>query len=298
MNILLLGKNGQVGRELQRTLLPLGTVTALGRDALDMEATDTLAATVRAHAPDLIVNAAAWTKVDLAETQPDQAFAVNANAVEILAQIAAEHGSTLVHYSTDYVFDGTKQAAYVEGDQANPLNVYGRSKLAGEQMVEAAGCRFILFRTSWVFSADGANFIKTILRLARERPSLRVVADQFGAPTSAELIADVTALAIAAHHRSQLADGVYHLTARGRTSWYDLACYVVLRAKELGFELQADVSDIQPIATEDYPLPAARPHNSLLASDAIAHRLGLELPDWTVHVDRMLDQLRTREPQS
>ncbi|MDQ0559251.1 dTDP-4-dehydrorhamnose reductase [Rhizobium mesoamericanum] len=298
MNILLLGKTGQLGYELQRTLLPLGTVTALARDGLDLEATDKIAATLEVHAPDLIVNAAAWTQVDLGETEVDRAFRINADAVATIARFAQTHGATLVHYSTDYVFDGRKQTPYVETDEANPLSVYGRSKRAGEQAVQMSGCKFILMRTSWVFSAEGANFIKTILRLARERPNLRVVADQFGAPTSAELIADVTALAVAAHRREHLPDGIYHTTARGRTSWYELACHVVRRARELGFDLQADVTNIEPIATEEYPLPAARPRNCVLDSHALADRLGLELPDWTVHVDRMLQQLRKRELQS
>ena len=298
MNILLLGKNGQLGQELQRTLLPLGRVTALGRDTLDMEATDTIAATLEAHAPDVIVNAAAWTQVDLAETAADRAFRVNADAVGIIARFAQAHGASLVHYSTDYVFDGRKQAPYVETDETNPMNAYGRSKRAGERAVQASGCKFILIRTSWVFSAEGTNFIKTILSLAQERPNLRVVADQFGAPTSAELIADVTAMAIAAHHGERLQSGIYHLAAQGRTSWYELACYIIRRAHDLGFELQTDVANIEPIATEEYPRPAARPRNSLLNSNVLADRLGLELPDWTVHVDRMLHQLRRRELQS
>lgn len=298
MNILLLGKNGQVGRELHRTLLPLGVVTALERRDVDMAATDTLSAILEAYAPDLIVNAAAWTEVDRAESAPDAAFRVNADAPQIIARFARDRRATLIHYSTDYVFDGRKERPYVESDDTNPLNVYGQSKRAGEQAIEASGCRFVILRTSWVFSATGANFINTILRLARERPTLRIVADQFGAPTSAELIADVTALAVAAHRQGQFGSGIYHLTAQGQTSWHQLASYVVLRARELGFTLRTDVADIEPIATDEYPLPAARPRNSLLNSDALARRLGLDLPHWTVHVDRMLDQLKEREPQT
>ncbi|EJL53583.1 dTDP-4-dehydrorhamnose reductase [Rhizobium sp. CF122] len=298
MNILLLGKNGQVGRELHRTLLPLGAVTALERRDIDMEATETLPAILEEHAPDLIVNAAAWTQVDRAESTPEAAFRVNAEAPQIIARFARDRGATLVHYSTDYVFDGRKEAPYVESDDTNPLNVYGQSKRAGEQAIEASGCRFVILRTSWVFSATGANFIKTVLRLARERATLRIVADQFGAPTSAELIADVTALAVAAHRRGEFDGGIYHLTAQGQTSWHELASYVVRRACELGFTLQTDVADIEPIATEEYPLPAVRPQNSLLNSDALAGRLGLDLPYWSVHVDRMLDQLKERELQA
>ncbi|SEH71708.1 dTDP-4-dehydrorhamnose reductase [Rhizobium tibeticum] len=298
MNILLLGKNGQVGRELHRTLLPLGAVTALERRDVDMAATDTLPAILEAYAPDLIVNAAAWTQVDRAESTPDAAFRVNADAPKIIARFARDRRATLIHYSTDYVFDGRKDGPYVESDDTNPLNVYGQSKRAGEQAIKASGCRFVILRTSWVFSATGANFINTILRLARERPTLRIVADQFGAPTSAELIADVTALAVAAHRQGQFDSGIYHLTAQGQTSWHELASYAVRRARELGFTLRTEVGDIEPIATKEYPLPAARPRNSLLNSDALASRLGLDLPHWTVHVDRMLDQLKEREPHT
>ncbi|MDM9624876.1 dTDP-4-dehydrorhamnose reductase [Rhizobium sp. S152] len=298
MKILLLGRNGQVARELQRTLLPFGTVTALGRSELDLDAIDSIEPTLQAHVPDIIVNAAAYTQVDRAETDQEAARRLNAEAVGIVANFARKSGATLVHYSTDYVFDGTKDGPYLEADKTNPLSVYGETKRAGELAIEASGCRFLLFRTSWVFSADGANFIKTILRLAKERTSLRVVADQFGAPTSAELIADVTALALAAHRRDMFADGIYHLTAAGRTSWHGLACHVVQRASQLGFELKATAENIEPITTAEYPLPAARPRNSSLSTDLLARGLGLSMPAWTVHVDRMLEQLRRQEPQS
>jgi len=295
MRILLLGKNGQVGRELQRTLLPIGEVTALGRDELDLEETDKISSVLEAHRPDIIVNAAAYTQVDRAESAPDAAFRANCEAVDIIARYARQNNVLLVHYSTDYVFDGSKDTPYLESDETNPLSTYGRSKRAGEQAIEESGCRFILLRTSWVFSAEGSNFINTILRLAHERTSLRVVADQFGAPTSAELIADVTAMALVAHRRDHFADGVYHLTAAGRTSWHGLACYVVRRAAELGFDLKLGADDIEPIATEEYPLPAVRPRNSSLNTNALTGGLGLIMPDWTVHVDRMLDQRRRQE---
>ncbi len=298
MRVLLLGKNGQVARELQRTLLPFGTVIALGRNELDLEDVDSIEPSLQAHAPDIIVNAAAYTQVDRAETDQQAAQRLNAEAVGFVADFARRHGATLVHYSTDYVFDGTKDGAYLETDETNPLSVYGRSKRAGELAIEASGCRFLLFRTSWVFSADGANFIKTILRLAKERPALRIVADQFGAPTSAELIADVTSLALAAHRRDMLADGIYHLTAAGKTSWHGLACYVVQRASELGFELKAGPETIEPITTAEYPLPAVRPCNSSLNTDLLTRGLGLSMPGWTVHVDRMLEQLRRQEQTS
>jgi dTDP-4-dehydrorhamnose reductase len=294
MSLMLLGKNGQVGLELQRTLLPFGRMMAVGRDAIDLEATEAIAGKLDAFRPEIIANAAAFTQVDVAEANFEAAFRINGDAVRIMADYSHDRNALFVHYSTDYVFSGEKKSSYVETDETQPLNVYGRSKRAGELAIEASGCRHLLFRTSWVFSVEGANFITTILRLARERPGLRVVADQFGAPTSAELIADVTALAVAACRRGDLAGGTYHLTASGRTSWHGLACYVVRRALEIGFELQAGVDDIEPIATQDYPRPAARPHNSSLNTDALTSALGITLPDWTVHVDRMLDQLGKR----
>lgn len=295
MKILLLGKNGQVGQELQRTLLPLGEVTALGRGDIHLEDTPNIESVLNAHAPGLIVNAAAYTAVDKAESDSDRAFRVNAKAVEVMARYAGRHGATLVHYSTDYVFDGHKDAPYLEVDPTDPQSVYGRSKRAGEIAVTESGCHFLLFRTSWVFSATGVNFIRTILRLAAERPSLRVVADQFGAPTSAELIADVTALAIAAHRRGNLADGIYHLTAAGRTSWHALARYVVEQAISSGLAMKLGANDIEPISTAEYPLPAPRPRNSSLNTQALASGAGVSFPAWTVHVDRALAQIARQE---
>ncbi|OCJ09203.1 dTDP-4-dehydrorhamnose reductase [Rhizobium sp. AC44/96] len=298
MRLLLLGKNGQVGLALQQSLQPLGEVIACGRDSVDIGAIDSLAGQLDRLNPDVIVNAAAYTQVDLAETEVDAAFRVNEAAVKVMADYARDHGALLVHYSTDYVFDGQKDGAYVETDETHPLNVYGRSKRAGEAAIEASGCRHLVFRTSWVFSADGTNFIKTMLRLAAERSSLRVVADQFGAPTAAELIADVTALAVAGDSRGALAGGIYHLTSSGKTSWFELARHVVRRAGELGFVLKAGPDDIEPVTTEEFPRPATRPRNSCLDTGALRSALGISLPDWTLHVDRILDQLRKRELQA
>jgi len=295
MTILLLGKNGQVGQGLQQTLAPLGCVTALARADFDLERPEMITARLEALRPDVIVNAAAYTQVDLAEANVEAAFAVNHRAVEALANYARDHDSLLVHYSTDYVFDGKKQTAYLETDETHPLNVYGQSKRAGEIAIERSGCRYLLFRTSWVVSAEGTNFAKTMLRFAAERSSLRIVADQFGAPTSVELIADVTAQAITAHRQGKLASGTYHLTSGGRTSWHGIARHVVGRAIDLGFQSQVTVDDILPISTEEYPRPAARPRNSSLNCDALSSSLGLTMPDWTVHVDRVLDQLKERE---
>ncbi len=295
MTILLLGKNGQVGQGLQQTLAPIGSVTAFARADFDLERPEMIAARLKALRPDIIVNAAGYTQVDLAETNAEMAFTVNHRAVEALADYARDHDALLVHYSTDYVFDGEKPTAYIENDETHPLNVYGQSKRAGEIAIERSGCRYLLFRTSWVVSAEGTNFAKTMLRFAAERSSLRIVADQFGAPTSVELIADVTAQAIAAHRHGKFASGTYHLTSGGRTSWHGLARHVVGKAIELGFQSQVKVEDIVPISTEEYPRPAARPRNSSLNTDALSSSLGLSMPDWTVHVDRVLDQLRKRE---
>jgi dTDP-4-dehydrorhamnose reductase len=291
MNILLLGKDGQVGRELQRTLLPFGDVAALNRAQADLSHPSELEHLLGRIKPDLIVNAAAYTAVDRAESDRDIAFLINRDAVAVLADYAAHHEALLVHYSTDYVFDGEKSGAYLETDATHPLSVYGLSKRAGEEAILSSGCPALIFRTSWVFSAHGSNFIKTILRLAREKENLSIVADQFGAPTSAELIADVTALAVAAYRAGRLAGGLYHLTAGGETHWHGLACHTVDRALANGVPLPLEASAIRPIGTEDYPLPAKRPKNSRLNTALLSSTLGLQLPDWTIHVNRAIDQL-------
>lgn len=298
MKILLLGKDGQVGRELQRTLLPLGSVAALGRQGANLENLEALKQLLHSQAPDIVVNAAAYTAVDKAETNQDTAHAVNAAAVAEMARYAKESGALLVHYSTDYVFDGCKDAPYDVGDQTNPQSVYGATKLAGETAIADSGCKALVMRTSWVFSAHGGNFVKTILRLAKERDTLNIVADQHGAPTSAELIADVTALAIAGHQQGILATGIYHLTASGQTTWHGLATRVVERALHNGFVLNAKAANIQPIPTEQYPVPAVRPKNSRLNTITLTAPLKLQLPDWTVHVDRTVDQLTSLEPSA
>lgn len=291
MKILLIGKNGQVGHELQRTLLPLGELVALGRDELDLNDLAAVKRVLGSQAADIIVNASAYTAVDRAEADEAGAMAVNAAAVNAMAEYARAHDALLVHYSTDYVFDGAKTAPYVEDDAVAPQSAYGRSKRAGEEAILARGCRALVFRTSWVFSAHGGNFIKTMLRLAGERDSLNVVADQFGAPTSAELIADVTALAIAAYRRGALAGGIYHLTASGATTWHGLASYAIERAKLRGAALKVDPAQINPIPTEAYPVPAKRPKNSRLDTSKLSGALDLQLPDWKIHVDRLIEQL-------
>ncbi|CDZ76238.1 dTDP-4-dehydrorhamnose reductase [Legionella massiliensis] len=291
MNILLLGKDGQVGRELTRSLLPLGQLSALGRAELDLTDLNALHQILGQIKPDLIVNAAAYTAVDKAETDKITAYKVNAELVGALAQYAKRNGLPLIHYSTDYVFDGNKLGAYVETDHTNPLNIYGESKLAGEQAILESGCLGYIFRTSWVYSARGHNFIKTILDLAKQRETLSIVSDQHGAPTSAELISDISCLAIMAARQDRLQPGIYHLTASGVTTWYDLARYVIEKALASNIELKIDPSKINPILTEAYPLPAARPKNSVLNNQTLASNLQIVLPDWRVYIDRMLGQL-------
>lgn len=295
MKILLLGKNGQVGHALQRTLLPLGSLVTKDRQGVDLSDASKLKLMLEAESPDLIVNAAAYTAVDKAESDAATARAINTTAVELMARYAQQRDALLVHYSTDYVFDGTKPTPYEVHDTTNPQSVYGLTKRDGELAILDSGCRAIVLRTSWVFSEHGGNFIKTILRLAKERELLKIVADQWGAPTSAELIADVTAHAIAGNRHGILPTGIYHLTASGDTTWHGLARRVVSRALERGVQLRVGVDAIHPIATQDYPLPAARPENSRLDTKALSSPLQLQLPDWTVHVDRTVDQLTSLE---
>lgn len=291
MKILLFGKNGQVGWELQRALSPLGDVIAMGRETANFLAPDSLRELVRASKPDWVVNAAAYTAVDKAESESGAAFTVNAESVAVLAQEARRIGAKLVHYSTDYVYDGTKSAAYLETDKVNPLSVYGKSKLAGEEAIRISGCEHLIFRTSWVFAPKGGNFIKTMLRLAAEREHLRVVADQFGAPTSAELIADTTAHCLQAVATSASnAWGTYHLVARGETSWHGYACHVIQGALKRGAVLTATPETVAPISTEEFPVAATRPKNSRLNTDKIEIQFKLHMPDWRIHVERMLDE--------
>ncbi|RTZ43160.1 dTDP-4-dehydrorhamnose reductase [Candidimonas sp. SYP-B2681] len=295
MKILLLGKNGQVGHELQRTLLPLGQLIALDRNEGNLEDDKALQLALHTHGPDVIVNAAAYTAVDKAESDEATAAQVNTKAVKLMAEYAKKTNALLVHYSTDYVYDGEKQGPYVESDSTCPQSAYGRTKCAGETAIIDSGCQALVFRTSWVFSAHGGNFIKTILRLAKERDNLGIVADQIGAPTSAELISDVTALAIAAYKRSAIPPGVYHLTAAGDTSWHGLATHVVAKLHAKGVPLKISADQIRAIATEDYPLPAKRPKNSRLDTGKLSEALGLQIPHWSIYVDRTIEQLTKTE---
>ncbi len=294
MKILLLGKNGQVGWELQRALAPLGELVALDREGADglcgdLSRPDDLARTVRNLAPDIIVNAAAYTAVDKAEGDADQARRINAEAVGALAAEAASLDALLVHYSTDYVFDGSGSTPWREGDAPAPLSVYGRTKLEGEQAIVASGCRHLIFRTSWVYAARGHNFARTMLRLAAERERLTVIDDQHGAPTGAELIADVTAHALRATLPRPELGGLYHLAASGETTWHGYATYVIEQARLLGRGLT--VQEIAPIPTSAYPTPATRPLNSRLDTSRLTAAFDLTLPHWSVGVARMLHEI-------
>jgi dTDP-4-dehydrorhamnose reductase len=296
MKILLLGKNGQVGWELQRSLAPLGALIALDRHGAgalcgDIGDLDGLAATVRAVQPQVIVNAAAYTAVDKAEGEPEGAQRLNALAPGVLAREAAACGALLVHYSTDYVFDGSGDRPWREDDATGPLSVYGRTKLEGEQAIVASGCAHLILRTSWVYAARGGNFAKTMLRLAQERERLTVIDDQWGAPTGAELIADVTAQALAQWRTQPGKAGTYHLAAAGHTTWFAYAKHVIAQARQAQSAIKIKATEVAPIATADYPTPARRPHNSRLDTRRLESTFGLTLPPWQQGVDRMLSEI-------
>ena len=294
MKILLFGKGGQVGWELQRSLAPLGELVALEFDSTDYCGDFTnlagLAETVRKVRPDVIVNAAAHTAVDKAESEPELVRTINALAPGVLADEAERLGAWLIHYSTDYVFNGSGTTPWKETDATGPLGVYGQTKLEGEQAV-ARCSRHLIFRTSWVFAARGANFAKTMLRLAKERDQLKVIADQIGAPTGAELLADVTAHAIRTVQTrpdGQMLAGLYHLVAAGETSWHGYAQLVIEEASVLGETLKVSPDRILPITTADFPTPAKRPANSRLDTTKLRTAFRLHLPDWKDGVRRML----------
>lgn len=293
MRILLLGTTGQVGWELRRALQPLGEVVGLARAQADFDDPESLRACFRCE-PDVVVNAVAYTAVDQAEIDVAQAMRINAEAVAVLADEASKRRVLMIHYSTDYVFDGTSSAPYREDALPAPQSAYGRSKLAGEVAVAASGCDHLVVRTSWVFASRGKNFVRTILRLAAERDTLRIVADQFGAPTSARLIADCTARivdqALRERAQSRFASGVFHLSASGRTSWHGFAARIVDRSREIG-RTPLVATAVEAIATHDYPLAAARPANSSLDTARVRARFGLHLPDWTIGLDLCLDEL-------
>jgi len=290
MKILLLGKGGQVGWELQRSLAPLGTLVAHDFDTADFTQPAQVAALVASVAPDVIVNAAAHTAVDKAESETDVARLINATTPGLVAQEAAKLGALLVHYSTDYVFDGSGHEPRDELAATAPLSVYGLTKLEGEQAIVASGCRHLIFRTSWVYGARGGNFAKTMLKLAAERDALKVINDQLGAPTGADLLADVTAHAIRGTLAKPELAGLYNLVAAGQTTWFDYARHVIEWARSQGTSIKVAPDAISAVPTTEYPTPAKRPLNSRLDTRKLQHAFGLSLPHWQAGVERMLTE--------
>jgi dTDP-4-dehydrorhamnose reductase len=284
LKIVITGCKGQVGWELKRALAPLGEITALDHAGLDLADPEGIRAKIRALHPDVIVNAAAYTAVDHAESESDLAHAINARAPGVLGEEAARCGALLVHYSTDYVFDGSKSTPYIEDDVPNPISAYGRSKLEGERAVQASGCRHIILRTTWIYAARGKNFLLTILRLAAERPELRVVNDQYGAPTSAPSIADATATIIRSVAGGNDATGVFHLTAAGRTTWHEFATLIVA-------SMPPPHPAVLAIPSSEFPTAARRPANSCLDNGRLSATFGIRLRDWREEAQRILSQL-------
>jgi dTDP-4-dehydrorhamnose reductase len=300
MSILLLGKDGQVGWQLQRSLAPHGEVIACGRSECDLTDLDRLRSLVRQLKPSVVVNASAYTAVDRAESEPELAMRVNGEAPGVLAEEVARLGALLIHYSTDYVYDGCKREPYLEGDPTNPQSVYGQSKLAGEEAIRASGAKSVIFRTSWVFGARGGNFVKTILRLAREKETLNVVADQIGSPTPAAMIATVSGVALAilrqGHGMNRERQRLYHLCCGRPVSWHEFARTIVERARAMpGFDLQLTPDAIIGIPGSEYPTAAVRPANSRLDCTRLERDFGLLMPDWEPYLARMLQLLSLKQ---
>lgn len=296
MRILLLGCNGQVGWELQRSLAPLGSVIPLsrqGRDGLtgDLADPEALVATVKTIAPDVIVNAAAYTAVDRAESEPERARIINAEAPAVLAREAKKSGTWLVHYSTDYIFDGSGTDPWREDDPKGPINIYGQTKLEGEEAIRQSGCHYLIFRTSWVYSAHGKNFIYTILGLASKRNSLKVINDQIGAPTGAELISDTSAHAIRSAQGDKNLCGTYNLAAAGETSWWNYSRVIIDTALQANAQLQTTDENILPVTSEEFRTEAERPKNSRLDTALIEHSFSLQLPFWEQGVIRTVKEI-------
>jgi len=292
-NILLLGADGQVGWELRRALLSAGKVTAITRQDCSLTDKEAVSALIASHQPDIIVNAAAYTAVDLAESESKQAYALNRDLPALLGELARQRDILVVDYSTDYVFDGNESEPYFEHDITAPANIYGASKLAGLQALQASGCRHLVFRVSWVYSARRGNFIKTILRLAAERDTLSIVSDQIGSPTPASLIADVTANCLLLLAAGIGKEGVYHLAPAGQTSWHGLAEEIVRHAQTLGMPLKIKPADIKPTPTSGYPTPAQRPANSVMNTDKLTRTFQLHLPDWREPLKHLLQEINT-----
>ncbi len=299
MKLLLLGSNGQVGWELQRSMATLGKLKACDRNTVDFIDLEKLRKLIRDYKPDVIVNAAAYTNVDKAESDEENAFQVNSRAVDLLAQEAKVLDAWLIHYSTDYVFDGEKMSPYMEVDKTNPLSIYGKTKLQGEEAIKNSKCKYLIFRTSWLFGSHGKNFVRSIIKLAKERNELRIVSNQIGAPTSAELVADVTSLCIDRITQNNLSSkeisGIYNLTSTGKASWYDFAKYVITEAKKSGGVFLTKPENIIAINASEYVLPAKRPENSLLDTQKLCKTFNLQLPVWQIGADRVIKMLYLRE---
>ena len=294
MRVLLFGKNGQVGWELDRSLQPLGEIISLDREDADFSNPDHLRNVVRKSNPDVIVNAVAYTAVDKAEADVGVATSINSLAPGVLAEEAMAIDALLIHYSTDYVFDGEKYEPYTEEDIPNPINVYGRTKLAGERAIQSSGCKYLIFRTSWVYASRGHNFLLTILKLAEEREDLSIVADQTGSPTSARLIADTTVLCVQQAVKEKLvgvfSSGIYHMTASGHTSWHGFTEVIVdLARKDLSLHMK--IKDLKAISTSDYPAPAARPMNSQLSLTKLESVFTVKMPDWKMALARCISEI-------
>jgi dTDP-4-dehydrorhamnose reductase len=290
---MLTGKNGQVGWELNRTLLPLGEIVALDRSEADLSKPERLRSLVQEIKPNVIVNTAAYTDVDKAESEEELATVINSESPGVLAEEASAIGALLVHYSTDYIFDGTKETPYIEEDKPNPINAYGRSKLKGEEAIQQISPDFLIFRTSWVYSSRGNNFLRTILRLALEKDELAIVADQIGAPTWARLIAETTACcihqSISDRNKQLFNSGIYHLTSRGESSWHEFAKYIIANSQQQFSNFR--VKNIKPISTEEFPTPAKRPKNSRLVTEKIANAYNVVMPSWQKLLALCMDAL-------
>jgi dTDP-4-dehydrorhamnose reductase len=293
MKILLLGADGQIGWQLRRALAPLGSIKACNRSEANLEKPEQIKALITEYSPNIIVNAAAYTAVDKAEEEFKKAALINISAVALIAEEAKKLNALLVHYSTDYVFDGKKSSGYTEDDLTYPLSIYGKTKLEGENKIRESGCNHLIFRTSWVYSNRRNNFIKTIIRLANERKELRIVSDQIGSPTSADFIADVTAHCIIQNHNYKKY-GIYNLTSSGEVSWHGLAKFAISELQKDGVNFKTKLENIIPITTEEYPLPAKRPKHSTLNTDKIKKTFKINIPDWQYHVKMMLDSYTNR----
>lgn len=287
VKILLLGKNGQIGWELQRTLLQLGGITALGRQELDLTDQLALRSAIRAIKPDLVVNAAAYTAVDKAEVEHELAMSINGVAPGIIAEEIARIKAVLIHYSTDYIFDGTKKTPYTENDQPKPLNIYGKTKLAGEEAILQTGCSHIILRTSWVYSQRGRNFLKTIIRLASEKDELTIINDQYGSPTWSRIIAEATSQIIGSNCRFEDKKRLYHLSASGVTTWYGFAMAILNKLKIA----KKNIPVIKPVSTKDFSSKTVRPLFTVLDNTSIKEQLGIKTPSWQQQLDMAMDEM-------